>query len=82
MSGFLVVSADDDEVAHVDKGCRVSSKSPVGFFVGVGRRVGMSKEMDEAHFKLSKCREDFSGLKKTLGKSFGQHGKIFTPGKI
>jgi len=48
-------------------------------FVGEGWRGGRSKETDETNFKLSKCREEFSGLKKTSRKNFGHHGRIFTP---
>ena len=43
------------------------------------RGPARSKETDETGFKLSKCKEEFSGLEKTSGKSFGHHGRIFTP---
>ena len=56
LAGFLVVSADDDEMARVNEGRQVSSKSP--FLVNAGD-VGRSKETDETRFKLSKCREEF-----------------------
>jgi len=58
-------AADSAQKAHRWRGWR-------------GRR---SKKTDETHFKLSKCGEEFSGLKKDIGgKSFAHHGRIFIPG--
>jgi len=41
---------------------------------------GSSAETDESRYDLSKCREEFSGLKKTSRKRFGDHRRIFNPG--
>jgi len=41
--------------------------------------LGEEEGTVETRFKLSKCREEFTGLKETSGKSFGHHERIFTP---
>merc|ERR1712029_835075 len=61
------VSADDNEKARVSEGCRVGSKSSL--LARAGDEEGAIKR-DETRFKLSKCREEFSGLKKASGKKF------------
>ena len=74
-TGWLVVSTDD-ETARVNEGRRVSSKSPS--LARAGKEEGARKLTRLASSFPDGGKSILAG-KKTWGKSFGHHGRIFTP---